>query len=159
MPKKEKKAPAGLKERLEREAAERNAAKAANSRAVKTAAERRESAERKRQESVERALKKEREEAIALLNVARAAGEEASKAAAEASAAAAEASRAAAAARMASQKKVNAKFLKHIENTRRFYASNGRAASHGKTLKEGNSGIGGILGKKHGGRRTRKNRK
>ena len=158
MPKKEKKADPALKARLEREAAERNAAKADNSKPVKTAAERRESAERKRQESVERALEKERKELSAMMNLARKAGEDASKAAAEASAAAAEASRAAAAARIASSKKANARVTKYMENTRRFYASNGRSAAHGKTLQEGNSGIGGILGKKRGGRRTRKNR-
>jgi hypothetical protein len=110
----------------------------------------RESAERRKNENLKRNLAKAASEATALMNAARAAGEDASHAAAEASRAAAEASRAAAAARFASSKKASRKLMESMKYKERFHRNR---PTHGEnpTFGEAGSEI------KKGGRKTRKN--
>jgi len=151
MAKKDKKADPALKERLEREAKEREDARAAagNSKPHKTAAQMRESAERRKNKNLKSNLAKAASEVAALMNVARAAGAEASEAAAEASRAAAEASRAAAAARFASSKNASRKLISSMKYKERFHKNR---PHHGENPLFGESKR---LG---GGRKTRKNK-
>ena len=164
MTKKAVKVDHALKARLEAEAAEREAKKAEKaaegaSSGVKhkTAAEIRASAERKEREQNEAKAKAKRNQdrAIVLSPEARAAAEKASAAAASASAAAAAAARAATAARIAQEEADSLAVSRRYSRSARFHRN---YPTHGKVQELSEHELA-SMAKKHGGRRTRRNRK